>query len=91
MVTMEIQHLTKVKDIATSNRRGRSSCRDGNSGFFILLRWLIGFFLPQHIGGFFFPVNLQVSPMYGRDAHNQCNRNQPIDFDYYKIAPSDYD
>jgi len=26
-----------------------------------------------------------------RDAHNQCNRNQPIDFDYYKIAPSDYD
>jgi hypothetical protein len=27
----------------------------------------------------------------GRVAHNQRNRNQPIDFDYYKIAPSDYD
>ena len=26
-----------------------------------------------------------------RVAHNQRNRNQPIDFDYYKIAPSDYD
>jgi hypothetical protein len=26
-----------------------------------------------------------------RDAHNQCNRNRPIDFDYYKIAPSDSD
>ena len=26
-----------------------------------------------------------------RDAHNQRNRNRPIDFDYYKIAPSDSD
>ena len=26
-----------------------------------------------------------------RVAHNQRNRNQPIDFDYYKITPSDYD
>ena len=26
-----------------------------------------------------------------RVAHNQRNRNQPIDFDYYKITLSDYD
>jgi hypothetical protein len=26
-----------------------------------------------------------------RDAHNQRNRNRPVDFDYYKIAPSDSD
>jgi hypothetical protein len=39
---------------------------DGHSksGFFLLLRWLIGFFLPQYIRGFL-PINLQVSPIYG--------------------------
>ena len=37
---------------------------NGKTGFFIRLRWLIGFFLPQHIRGFL-PVNLQVSPVYG--------------------------
>jgi len=26
-----------------------------------------------------------------RDAYNQRNRNQPIDFDYYKITAPDYD
>ena len=26
-----------------------------------------------------------------RDAHNQCNRNRPIDFDYCKTALSDSD
>ena len=29
-------------------------------------------------------------PIY-RDAHNQCNRNRPIEFDSCKIAPCDSD
>src|SRR6266567_2066763 len=35
----------------------------GKSGFFILLRWLIGFFLPQLQG--FLPVNYKFSPCDG--------------------------
>ena len=52
------------RPVGPKARRAAATCRHGNSGFFILLRWLIGFFLPQHIRGFL-PVNLQVSPMYG--------------------------
>jgi hypothetical protein len=44
--------------------RAAATCRHGNFGFFILLRWPIGFFLPQYIRGFL-PINLQVSPIYG--------------------------
>jgi len=32
-------------------------------------------------------INLIVK---ARDAHNQCNRNRPIDFDSYKIGLCDY-
>ena len=34
-------------------------------------------------------ISTQVSIV--RDAHNQCNRNQPINFDYYKTAAPDSD
>ena len=61
------------KEIKTSKEAGRSTqarraaAMDGYGklGFFILLRWLIGFFLPQPNCRVFLPVNLQVSPIYG--------------------------
>ena len=36
---------SKEEDVAVG-LQGRTTCKHGNSGFFIRLRWLIGFFLP---------------------------------------------
>ena len=36
---------SKEEDVAV-DPQGRNTCRHGNSGFFILLRWLIGLFPP---------------------------------------------
>jgi len=56
---------TSKEAVCSSRPAGPLLCtNNGKPGFFILLRWLIGFFLPQHIRGFL-PVNLQVSPVYG--------------------------
>ena len=64
VVPKEFEHPRRtVQDVAVGPQ-GRSYMRTRQTGFFILLRWLIGFFLPQHIRGFL-PINLQVSPVYG--------------------------
>ena len=57
-----------------------------------LQKWADGF--PLVTAGFFSwnsGTVMQMSRLGLRVAHNQRNRNQPIDFDYYKITPSDYD
>ena len=64
VVPKEFEHPRRtVQDVAVGPQ-GRSYMRTRQTGFFILLRWLIGFFLPQHIRGFL-PINLQVSLVYG--------------------------
>src|SRR6266705_5847033 len=58
------------KETKTSKEAGCSiqACRAaamdgyGKSGFFILLRWLIGFFLPQPNCRVFLPVNYKIFP-----------------------------
>src|ERR1700733_8632948 len=40
---------SKEEDVAVG-LQGRTMCKHGNSGFFIRLRWLIGFFLPPTAG-----------------------------------------
>ena len=63
VVPKEFEHPRRtVQDVAVGPQ-GRSYMQTRQIGFFILLRWLIGFFLPQHIKGFL-PTNLQVSPVY---------------------------
>jgi hypothetical protein len=64
VVFKEFKHLRKTMQDIAVGPQGRSYMWTRQMGFFILLRWLIGVFLPQHIRGFL-PVNLQVSPVYG--------------------------
>ena len=51
---------SKEEDVAVG-LQGRTTCKYGNSGFFIRLRWLIGFFLPPTAG--FSSCKLQVFPL----------------------------
>ena len=51
---------SKEEDVAVG-LQGRTMCKYSNLGFFIQLRWLIGFFLPPTIG--FSSYKLQVFPL----------------------------
>jgi hypothetical protein len=54
---------SKKEDVAVG-LQGRTTCKYGNLGFFIRLRWLIGFFLPLTAG--FSLYKLQVFPLNSR-------------------------
>ena len=62
MVPKEFEHLRRT---GRSRRPAGPPLMDGHGkpGFFILLRWLIGFFLPQLQG--FLHVNYKFSPCDG--------------------------
>ena len=56
VVPKEFEHLRRRTQLQAY--RAAATCKHGNSGFFILLRWLIGFFLPPNSKGFFLLILL---------------------------------
>ena len=62
-VVPKVAETSKEAGRSTQACRAAATDRYGKSGFFILLRWLIGFFLPQPNCRVFLPINYKFFPL----------------------------